>query len=208
MEERLFVVTDEIEWKRAASGAGEVGHLYQDPDDHMDSRLVRFPAGGGTGGEPGLLGRHVFVVDGEFEADGELLRAGDCHRAAGGPVNGRSARGCVLFSIYPAWPSAGYGEAPDVGTLDDPLTVRGGEGTVMMDEDERFEVRLVRLKPGEENTLPGPYGTEELFVLRGGCVCDGRRMATGDYMRRRDAAEAQALSTDEGCEVLCVLHRV
>jgi hypothetical protein len=33
-------------------------------------------------------------------------------------------------------------------------------------------------------------------------------MATGDYMRRRDAAEAQALSTDEGCEVLCVLHRV
>ncbi|HTK69291.1 MAG TPA: hypothetical protein VL857_05765, partial [Candidatus Eisenbacteria bacterium] len=80
MEERLFVVTDEIEWKRAASGPGEVGHLYQDPDDHMDSRLVRFPAGGGTGGEPGLLGRHVFVVDGEFEADGELLRAGDCHR--------------------------------------------------------------------------------------------------------------------------------
>ena len=209
-EERLFLAADEIRWEPAASGPGEVRHLYLDPEDHMDSRLVRFPAGGGTGGEPGLLGRHVFVVDGDFEADGEQLRSGDCHRAAGGSVNGRTQRGCVLFSMYPAWPSAGYGEAPDVGTLDDPLTVRRGEerdGVLMLDADERYEVRLVRMKAGQADTLPGPYGTEELFVLRGDCLCQGRRLGPGHYMRRRDAEAPQKISSEGGCEVLCVLHR-
>ncbi len=210
-EERFFLASDEIRWEPSASGPGEVRHLYLDPDDHMDSRLVRFPAGGGTGGEPGLLGRHVFVIDGDFEADGEQLRPGDCHRAAGGSVNGRTQRGCVLFSIYPAWPSAGYGEAPDVGTLSDPLTVRRSdrqrEGVLMVDADERYEVRLVRMDAGKRDTLPGPYGTEELFVLRGDCLCQGRRLGPGHYYRRREADSPQALSTDGGCEVLCVLHR-
>ena len=54
-QEHLFLSTGEISWKPAAAPPGELKRLFTDPDDSLESRLVRYGAGDETAGEPDLL---------------------------------------------------------------------------------------------------------------------------------------------------------
>lgn len=214
----LFLSSSRIHWEPAVCGPGEVRRLYVDPLDWIEARLVRFPAGAVTAGAPELLGPEVYVVSGEFEGDGERLVEGDFHRSVGAAVDGRTATGCVLFTLRECAPSAGTGEAPDVGSIasadTDRMTERRWTDTnagmrykrLLRDPAHHIEITLVQLDPGA--AYPGHrfVGAEEIFILRGDCVCEGRPLESGDYHRSVHGAAHRPAATRGGCEFILVRH--
>lgn len=217
-QDHLYLSAREITWEPAAAPPGELKRLFTDPEDRMETRLVRYAAGDGTGGEPGLLGREVIVLQGDFEASGERLEEGDFHRASAATVTGRTDSGCVLFTIREVARDAGTGEAPDVGTLDEAVTIRASEGSwtdlghgtrvkrLTKDSVHCCEISLVRMDAGA--TFPPHHhaGAEELLVLEGDCTCQGRRLGPGDYTRSAAGTEHQENRSEGGAEIIMVRH--
>jgi quercetin dioxygenase-like cupin family protein len=219
-QEHLFRSTGEISWEPAAAPPGELKRLFTDPDDWMESRLVRYGAGAGTAGEPDLLGREVIVVEGDFEADGVRLQKGDFHRAVGATVTGRTESGCVLFTVREVARDAGTGEAPDVGSLDEPVIVRRSQGEwidlgghtslkrLAVDPVHRVEISIVLMGAGATFPPHRHPGAEELLVLEGDCLCQGRQLGPGDYHRSAAGTEHQENRSEEGAEIVMVRHGV
>ncbi|HTM01482.1 MAG TPA: cupin domain-containing protein [Candidatus Omnitrophota bacterium] len=213
-----FLTSSRLRWEPAACGPGEVRRLYVDPTDRIEARLVRFPAGAVTAGAPELLGPEVYVVSGEFEADGERLKEGDFHRTVGAAVDGRTEAGCILFTLRECAPSAGTGEAPDVGSMCGADTIRvverrwtdTGPGMrykrLMRDPAHHIEITLVQLDPGAAYPGHRYVGAEEIFILRGDCLCEGRKLGYGDYHRSVEGAVHRPAATDGGCEFILVRH--
>lgn len=211
-----FFSTHQAKWERPASGPGEVVRLFTDPDDNMETRLVRFPARSTTGGAPGLLGREVYVVSGEFDADGEHLEEGDFHRGVGASVSGGTESGCVLFTLREGKPSAGTGDAPDAGTHATALTILAPDGDwddvgdgmrwkrLTADLENRFEILLVEMEGDAEFPAHRHEAPEEVLVLRGECDFHGRRLGPGDYIRSEAGTEHQPIATDVGCAMILV----
>jgi len=216
-----------MEWeKSAAGGHAEVQHLYVSPDDHVETRLVRFAPETGTEGAPELLGREVLVVEGEFEADGEELREGDFHRSVGASVTGQTGSGCTLFTVREDGAAAGTGEAPDVGSLDTAWTIHANEGEwfdvgagarikpLVHDEEHHFRMEVVRLEPDATLTMDPEDTTEEIFVLRGTCRCQDQHLRAGDHARvEHGEGNGEAAGLAEGQELLhtvggCELVRI
>jgi hypothetical protein len=213
-----FLTSDRLPWVPAASGPGEVRRLYVDPSDSIEARLVRFPAGSVTGGAPELLGPEVYVVSGEFEADGEPLKEGDFHRAVGAAVSGGTRTGCTLFTLRESCCSAGTGEAPDVGTQAGAATIRvtdrrwtdTGPGMrykrLAHDPVRHIEITLVQLDPGASYPAHKYVGVEELFVVRGDCLCEGCKLGQGDYHRSIAGAAHRPAASRNGCEFILIRH--
>lgn len=212
-----FLTSSRLRWEAAVSGPGEVRRLYVDPNDRIEARLVRFPAGSVTGGAPELLGPEVYVVSGEFEADGERLREGDFHRSVGAAVSGCTETGCILFTLRETAPWAGA-EAPDAGSMTMASTERvvdrrwtdTGPGMrykrLAHDPAHHIEITLVQLDPGAAYPGHRYVGAEELLVLRGDCLCEGRPLGYGDYHRSVPGAVHHPAATENGCEFILVRH--
>ena len=219
-QDHLYFSAKETRWEPAAAPPGELKRLYTDPEDQMETRLVRYGAGDETGGEPDLLGREVIVLQGDFEADGERLEEGDFHRASGATVTGRTEAGCVLFTIREVSRDAGTGEAPDVGTLDEAVTIRAadaswtglGHGTrvnrLTQDPFHCCEISIVRMDAGATFPPHRHPGAEELLVIEGDCTCQGRRLGPGDYTRSAAGTEHQENRSEMGAEIVMVRHGV
>ena len=47
---------------------------------------------------------------------------------------------------------------------------------------------------------------EEIFILRGDCLCEGRKLGYGDYHRSVEGAVHRPAATDGGCEFILVRH--
>ena len=213
-----FLTADHIRWEPATSGPGDVQRLYVDPTDSIEARLVRYPAGSVTGGAPELLGPEVYVVSGEFEADGESLRQGDFHMAVGASVCGKTKTGCILFTLRETSPSAGTGEAPDGGTTTRGATIRvtdrrwthTGFGVrykrLAYDPAHHMEITLVQMDPGASYPAHQYVGAEELFVVRGDCLCEGHRLGQGDYHHSAAGAFHRPAASENGCEFILVRH--
>jgi quercetin dioxygenase-like cupin family protein len=213
-----FLTADHLRWVPAASGPGDVHRLYADPTDTIEARLVRFPAGSVTGGAPELLGPEVYVVSGDFEADGERLTQGDFHVAVGASVCGGTRRGCVLFTLRETSPSAGTGEAPDGGATNRAATIRAAElrwthtgfgvryKRLAHDRVHRVEITLVQMDPGACYPAHQYVGAEEMFVTRGDCLCEGHRLARGDYHHSAAGAFHRPAASENGCEFILVRH--
>jgi quercetin dioxygenase-like cupin family protein len=213
-----FLTSSRLPWEAAASGPGDVRRLYVDPLDRIEARLVRFPAGSVTGGAPELLGPEVYVVAGEFEADGERLKAGDFHRSVGASVSGQTRDGCILFTLRESSISAGTGEAPDVGTLASAATIRVTDrrwtdtGTGLRykrlanDPVHHIEITLVQMDPGASYPAHRYVGAEELFVVRGDCTCEGHPLGDGDYHHSVAGAVHRPTASENGCEFILVRH--
>jgi quercetin dioxygenase-like cupin family protein len=213
-----FLTSSRLRWEPAASGPGELRRLYVDPGDRIEARLVRFPAGAVTGGAPEVLGQEVYVVSGEFEVNGERLREGDFHRTVGAAVDGRTETGCILFTLRESAPWAGTGDAPDVGSVCGADTIRmlerrwtdTGPGMrykrLMRDPAHHIEITLVQLDPGAAYPGHRYVGAEEIFILRGDCLCEGRKLGYGDYHRSVEGAVHRPAATEGGCEFILVRH--
>ncbi|HET9252908.1 MAG TPA: cupin domain-containing protein [Candidatus Eisenbacteria bacterium] len=219
-EDHVYLSAGELEWERAAEPPGELKRLFTDPEDGMETRLVRYHAGDETGGEPGLLGREVIVLEGDFEVGGLHLGVGDFHRASGATVTGRTETGCVLFSVREVARDAGTGEAPDVGTLDEAVTIRAADGPwtelgpgtrakrLTQDSVHSCEISIVRM---DASAMFPPHrhpGAEELLVLVGDCSCQGRRLGPGDYTRSAAGTEHEENRSEQGAEIIMVRHGV
>ena len=219
-QDHLYFSAKEMAWEPAAAPPGDLKRLFTDPGDQMETRLVRYRAGDETGGEPDLLGREVIVLDGDFEANGVRLRRDDFHRASGATVTGRTESGCVLFTIREVARDAGTGEAPDVGTLDEAVTIRAsdeswadlGNGTrvklLTKDSVHRCEVSIVRMDAGATFPSHRHPGAEELLVLEGGCTCQGRHLGPGDYTRSAAGTQHEENRSEQGAEIIMVRHGV
>lgn len=220
IEEREFyyLPSSRLQWQPAASGPGEVRRLYVDPLDSIEARLVRFPAGSVTGGAPELLGPEVYVVSGEFEADGVPLNEGDFHRAVGASVCGRTETGCILFTLRECCASAGTGDAPDVGTMANAATIRVTEGRwthtgvgthykrLAHDPVRHVDVSLVQMDRGAIYPAHSFAGSEELLVVRGECLCEGQRLGPGDYFHSIAGAIHRPTASESGCQYILVRH--
>jgi hypothetical protein len=219
-QDHVYRSVEEIPWEPAAAPPGEWKRLFTDPEDRMETRLVRYAAGEATGGEPDLLGREVIVVEGDFEADGVRLEKGDFHRAVGASVMGRTESGCVLFTVREVARDAGTGEAPDAGTRVDAVNVRKGDGPwadlghgtrvkrLAHDSMHEVEISIVRMDAGATFPPHRHPGAEELLVLEGDCLCQGRRLGPGGYTRSAAGTEHQENRSEKGAEILMVRHRV
>jgi hypothetical protein len=217
-QDYLYLSVEEIPWEPAAAPPGELKRLHTDRQDWMESRLVRYAAGEETAGEPDLLGREVIVVEGDFEADGVRLEKGDFHRAVGASVTGRTQSGCVLFTLREVAPHAGTGEAPDAGTRAEPANIREADGpwsdlvrgTRMKrlghDSMHEIEISIVRMDAGATFPPHRHPGAEELLVLEGDCLCQGRRLGPGDYHRSAAGTDHEENRSEGGAEILMVRH--
>jgi quercetin dioxygenase-like cupin family protein len=213
-----FLTSSRLPWEPAASGPGDTRRLYVDPLDRIEARLVRFPAGSVTGGAPELLGQEIYVVAGEFEADGERLKEGDFHLSVGASVSGQTRDGCILFTLRESSISAGTGEAPDVGTMAHAATIRvtdrrwtdTGLGLrykrLVHDPVHHIEITLVQMDPGASYPAHRYVGAEELFVVRGDCICEGHRLGDGDYHRAVAGAVHHPTASENGCEFILIRH--
>lgn len=216
--EYLFLSAEEMPWEPAAAPPGELKRLFTDPEDRMETRLVRYAAGDETAGEPDLLGREVIVIEGDFEANGVRLERGDFHRAVGASVTGRTELGCILFTVREVSRDAGTGEAPDAGTLDEPVVIRGGEGPwtdlghgtrvkrLARDVMHCCELSIVRMDAGAVFPPHRHAGAEELLVLEGDCLCQGRRLGPGDYTRSAAGTDHEENRSEQGAEIFMVRH--
>lgn len=61
---------------------------------------------------------------------------------------------------------------------------------------------LVRFAPGYRHAPHRHAAVEELFVLEGGCVCEGQALFPGDYHRSEADSLHRETSTDDGCLLL------
>lgn len=216
--EFYFLTSDHLRWEPAASGPGDVQRLWVDPSDSIEARLVRYPADSVTGGAPELLGPEVYVVSGEFKADGEHLKQGDFHMAVGASVSGETKPGCILFTLRDISASAGTGEAPDGGTRAGAATIRvadrrwthTGFGVrykrLVHDLVHHIEITLVQMDPGASYPAHRYVGAEELFVVRGDCLCEGHRLGQGDYHHAVAGAVHRPAASENGCEFILVRH--
>ena len=216
----VFLSAEEISWEPAAAPPGELKRLFTDPEDRMETRLVRYSGGEGNAGEPDLLGREVIVLEGDFEADGVRLDKGDFHRAVGASVTGRTESGCVLFTMREIARDAGTGEAPDAGTRAQSRTLRASEGhwsdlgrgtrmkRLAVDSVHRLDISIVRMDAGSAFPPHRHPGAEELLVLEGDCLCQGRRLGPGDYHRSAAGTDHQENRSEGGAEIVMVRHGV
>ena len=209
-----------MDWEKASSGGAEVRHLYIGPIDRVETRLVRFPPESGTEGAPELLGREILVVDGEFEASGEDLREGDYHRSVGASVTGQTSSGCTLLTIRENGASAGTGEAPDVGSLDEPVTIHANDGEwndlaqgvrekgLLQDEEHHVRMTIVHMDPRTILEAERGEGSEEILVLRGTCRCLDLHLRAGDHARveREKIERGELAHTVGGCEMVRIFR--
>jgi len=63
---------------------------------------------------------------------------------------------------------------------------------------------LAKFAPGFQYAPHRHAETEELFVLEGGFVCEGRTLLPGDYLRSDAGSIHAETSTDEGCTLLMI----
>lgn len=61
---------------------------------------------------------------------------------------------------------------------------------------------LVRFAPGYRHAPHRHAAVEELFVLEGGCLCEGQALLPGDYHRSAAGSRHHETSTDDGCLLL------
>jgi quercetin dioxygenase-like cupin family protein len=61
---------------------------------------------------------------------------------------------------------------------------------------------LVRFAAGYRHAPHRHAAVEELFVLEGGCVCEGKALFPGDYHRSEAGSVHQETYTDDGCLLL------
>lgn len=66
----------------------------------------------------------------------------------------------------------------------------------------RRTTALVRFAPGYRHAPHRHAAVEELFVLEGGCVCEGQALFPGDYHRSAAGSRHHETSTDDGCLLL------
>ncbi|MCG7519609.1 cupin domain-containing protein [Ruegeria sp. Ofav3-42] len=75
-----------------------------------------------------------------------------------------------------------------------------GEGTVRLFKDEREEVRVLNLAPGEKLDLDASQGLE-LFVIEGGFQESGEEFSTWDWLRLPPETQSNVVAGPSGARV-------
>ena len=63
---------------------------------------------------------------------------------------------------------------------------------------------VAKFAPGYRHAPHRHVETEELFILEGGCVCQGRVLLPGDYHRSDADSVHSETRTDDGCTLLMI----
>ena len=72
---------------------------------------------------------------------------------------------------------------------------------------ESADVCLLEMDPDAVLPEHEHGGLEEIYLLRGSCRAQGRRIRAGDYHRAAHGSEHEDTTTDEGCLMIVVLRK-
>lgn len=95
-----FLAADEGRWARLSPGIFRKD-LAPEPDGRSRSYLIRMEPGAVGGPHQHAAVEHCLVVEGDFQAAGRSLRAGDYHRAARATTHAgnHTVGGCLLLIV-------------------------------------------------------------------------------------------------------------
>lgn len=68
-----------------------------------------------------------------------------------------------------------------------------------LDRATRLVTSLIRCEPGAYYPAHSHVGTEEIFMLEGEFICEGKTYASGDYILSSSGSKHAPISTRDGC---------
>ncbi len=194
-------------WSSGGTEGQSVSQLFVDPRDLTTTALVRLAPGTRHRELGRQVGHELFVIAGDLVLGDQQLSRGDYHRRGGGSHEGETHEGCTLLAILP--PAASRGDSATLRSGEGDWTDAGG-GTLMKllgeDRGRGTQLYLVRMEAGAVFPEHDHAGAEELFMLRGDCTCQGQRLGAGDYHRASQGSHHQPTTTEDGCEMVVVMH--
>lgn len=201
-----FVHADEGRWTPVAGDpAATAKLLYQGAHPGERTRLVRLPAGDARAALADARDPALLVVAGELWLGATRCARGDFAEPDTSDAEWRAAAPTTVLVVErPGGVAARRASAAGAwrpiapGTRVRPLA--GGHGAPV-------DVMLLEMEPGGVLPEHEHGGLEEIFLLRGSCRAQGRRLAAGDYHRAGRGSEHETTTTDEGCLMLVVLRR-
>lgn len=197
-------------WLPSVDAPVAAKELFCDSRERLSSRLVRMKEGEFLP-RPALSGRRqVFVVHGCLASGERVLGVGDALDQGTAPQEWHARQETLALDLG----TAGAVVADSVVCLEQNAEwVAQGEGIRlrMVSHQAEQERQLFVVDAHSNATLIEHQhaGIEELYVLSGSCVVEGKEMCAGDYHRATAGTTHGSTHTgDDGCVLLCSLRAV
>lgn len=198
-ERFAFILAREGLWLPSPDAPVATKELYHDSQDRMTTRLIRLAAGSSL--PPSQLAgrRSLLIVSGDLSSGSLALAAGDFMESTDPARQWNAARGALVLEVE----ERSQTSSSDVVTRDSEgiwvASFPDGEARVLARGEGRTTC-LLRMDP--DSILPEHehHGLEELYILRGSCEVEGRRVETGDYHRAADqSVHHPTRACEDGC---------
>jgi anti-sigma factor ChrR (cupin superfamily) len=230
---RLFarVQTVPVDWTIIRSSEGQwepsgvegvfIKRLFHDQDRRRITALgrinprIRYPSHRHADIE------ELYVLEGDFTVEGQVLCTGDYSAARSGTVHGEtySESGCT-FLLHASEEDQVIDERPEVPQTG-LLFVRAAEGewkpgpdagvtrrTLFVDRARGTATVLVRMEPGAQFRPHRHLSAEQVYMLEGDGHVTGQVLHAGDYYRLPAGTEHEVTYTEGGCLFLVVSSQV
>lgn len=205
-----FLSRDQGIWLPEAEGQVMAKELFHDSGDRLASRLLRARARAMLP-SPSIGGcRTLFVLEGRIRSEELALESGDCVDV--GPASqewtieedamllelSRAGSPPEQSTVHRAYQATWFPQTPEINIrpLSDP-------------RDASRQLLELKAAPNATLTEHEHAGVEELFVIRGSCVVEGRELNAGDYHRAAAGSLHHPTRTGkEGCVLLCSVRAI
>ena len=177
-----------------------------------ETLVVRMAPGARHTGLPRLAESMAFVLDGDFQAGGTSIAAGEACALEGlaAGVERSTQGGCTLFTVATPPPTAVRAAAAPVAIRPDDLAwmdYAPGAFIRPLHADSRgTQMVLARMEAGYSYHEHRHEGDEELFMLSGDCRIMDIDFWLGDYHRAPQDSDHGLTTTRGGCTLLLVLN--
>ncbi|MGQ0646506.1 MAG: cupin domain-containing protein [Gemmatimonadaceae bacterium] len=201
----VFVDRDQGIWLPQPDASVATKELYRDSTDRLTSRLVRMRKGAALPDAALSGARSLFVLSGELQGNRATVATDDCvdegreHAPWTATADtllldfSSGDDGAVRTTIHPSADATWVPQTPQI-------TIR----LITQAVDPARQLIVVRAEPEATLVEHEHAGVEELYVLQGSCVVEGREMCEGDYHRALAGTSHRPTRTGaEGCVLLC-----
>ena len=201
-----FLDNDQGIWLPSADAPVATKELYCDSGDRLSTRLVRLRDGASLP-PPALPGlRSIVIVRGALSSPVMSLATGDSMELVGERQDWWAKGDTMVLEL-------GWARVDDAVPADDDsgrywTEVGPGLRERLMQTGVR-ELSVVDAEPNATLSEHEHAGVEELFVIRGSCEVQGRRMQVGDYHRAMPGSHHDITRAgSDGCVLVSSLRHV
>lgn len=198
-----FLTAGQGIWLPGPNAVVATKELFVDSRDRASTRVIRL-APGATLPPPLFAGmRTLVVVSGSLVLGDKALEREDSLDGGEGEWRARTPTTLLEFSTKVECSANGAHPTSSAWTPVGP----GMEARFIAPNEKERQVYVLRSRPRAVLPDHEHHGVEELYVLEGSCVVEGRELAAGDYHRAAaGSTHHETLSGEAGCVLVCSLR--